>query len=67
MPSSHLSLPVRQGEHKQFIPLDCGRCKAPAPEYFYFLHIFRKKFLFSHNFIAKQKKKKYIDNIAKQL
>ena len=47
--------------------LDCGRCKAPAPEYFYFLHIFRKKFLFSHNFIAKQKKKKYIDNIAKQL
>ena len=35
MPSSHLSLPVRQGEHKQFIPLDCGRCRAPAPYYFY--------------------------------
>ena len=35
MPSSHLSLPVRQGEHKQFIPLDCGRCRAPAPYCFY--------------------------------
>lgn len=35
MPSSHLSLPVRQGEHKQFIPLDCGQMQSTCTIIFY--------------------------------